>query len=63
MAKDIYHNLVKQALENEGWTITDDPIISPSDFDAEKYRLTLVQKNISWLNKGRKKYWLKLKAL
>lgn len=25
MAKDIFHDLVKQALENEGWTITDDP--------------------------------------
>ncbi len=25
MAKDIYHNLVKEALENEGWTITQDP--------------------------------------
>ena len=25
MAKDIYHNLVKQALENDGWTITHDP--------------------------------------
>ena len=27
MAKDIYHNLVRQALENEGWTITREPII------------------------------------
>ena len=25
MAKDIYHNLVKEALENDGWTITHDP--------------------------------------
>lgn len=25
MAKDIYHNLVRQSLENEGWKITDDP--------------------------------------
>lgn len=25
MAKDIYHDLVKQALENEGWKITHDP--------------------------------------
>ena len=27
MAKDIYHDLVKQALINEGWTITQEPII------------------------------------
>lgn len=25
MAKDIYHQLVREALEKEGWTITDDP--------------------------------------
>ena len=25
MAKDIYHNLVKEALIAEGWTITHDP--------------------------------------
>lgn len=25
MAKDLYHNLVRRALENDGWTITDDP--------------------------------------
>lgn len=25
MAKDIYHELVKEALVNEGWTITHDP--------------------------------------
>jgi hypothetical protein len=25
MAKDLYHNVVKQALINDGWTITDDP--------------------------------------
>lgn len=27
MAKDKYHFLVKKALEDEGWTITDDPLI------------------------------------
>jgi hypothetical protein len=27
MAKDIYHDLVRKALENEGWTITQNPII------------------------------------
>ena len=26
MAKDIYHNTVKIALEKDGWTITDDPL-------------------------------------
>jgi len=27
MARDRYHELVKQALIDEGWTITDDPLI------------------------------------
>ncbi|MEG4623776.1 element excision factor XisH family protein [Microcoleus sp. w1-18aA5] len=26
MAKDIYHNTVRTALENDGWTITNDPL-------------------------------------
>jgi XisH protein len=26
MAKDIYHNIVKTALEKDGWTITNDPL-------------------------------------
>lgn len=25
MAKDIYHDMVRNALENEGWIVTDDP--------------------------------------
>ncbi len=25
-AKDIYHDVVKQALIKDGWTITDDPL-------------------------------------
>jgi hypothetical protein len=46
MAKDIYHNLVKKALEDEGWTITHDPYYLTvgvgrrkvaSDFGAEKF--------------------------
>jgi len=26
VAKDIYHNAVRTAIEKEGWTITDDPL-------------------------------------
>lgn len=45
MAKDIYHKLVKAALENEGWIITHDPYYLSvgigrrkvaADFGAEK---------------------------
>lgn len=27
MAKDLFHDLVKKALEKDGWTITDDPLL------------------------------------
>jgi hypothetical protein len=27
MARDFYHQIVREALENEGWTITADPFI------------------------------------
>jgi len=27
MAKDKYHDLVRELLEDEGWTVTDDPLI------------------------------------
>ena len=46
MAKDIFHDLVKQALTNEGWTITHDPYYLSigigrrkvaADFAAEKF--------------------------
>ncbi|MEY4936621.1 MAG: hypothetical protein RIS64_2980 [Bacteroidota bacterium] len=46
MAKDIYHNLVKEALEAEGWKVTHDPYKLAlnfgkrkvaADFGAEKY--------------------------
>jgi XisH protein len=26
MARDLYHNIVRRALENDGWIITDDPL-------------------------------------
>lgn len=29
MAKDIFHDIVKQALQAEGWTITHDPLTIP----------------------------------
>jgi hypothetical protein len=46
MAKDIYHNLFREALELNGWTITDDPYYLEvgvgrrkvaADFGAEKF--------------------------
>ena len=36
MAKDVFHNLVKMALINEGWHITNDPYaLKADDIDYE----------------------------
>lgn len=38
MAKDIYHSVVKEALEKDGWTITQDPFLltdKPMKIDYE----------------------------
>jgi len=36
-AKDVYHNIVKSALQKEGWTITDDPLIVQVDQKKSVY--------------------------
>ena len=48
-AKDLYHKQVKQALINDGWTITDDPLNLPwgdtgVKIDLELERLISAQK-------------------
>lgn len=62
MAKDIYHELVKTALENEGWSITHDPYYLTvgigrrkveADFGAEKFILA---------NKGVDKILVEIKS-
>lgn len=30
MAKDLFHNAVRQALEKDGWVITEDPLVVPA---------------------------------
>ena len=44
MAKDYYHETVREALEKDGWAITDDPLVLKNndpdweiDFGAEKF--------------------------
>ncbi|MCP4701964.1 MAG: hypothetical protein GY862_34660 [Gammaproteobacteria bacterium] len=36
-AKDMYHYVVKTALEKDGWTITDDPLIIQVDQKRSLY--------------------------
>lgn len=39
MAKDKYHDTVRSALENDGWTITHDPLVIPLEDGAFKVDL------------------------
>ena len=34
MARDIFHNIVKEALIKDGWTVTDDPLVLLSKVDG-----------------------------
>jgi XisH protein len=62
MARDVYHDLVKKALENDGWIITDDPYYLSvgigrrkvaADFGAEKFIIA---------EKGLKKILVEIKS-
>lgn len=53
MAKDKFHDLVRQALENEGWIITDDPYQVPMggrkayiDLGAERWLIGAQRDNV-----------------
>jgi len=51
MARDKYHDLVKQALVNDGWTITDDPLevsslIADLEIDLAAEKIIAAQKGV-----------------
>lgn len=59
-AKDIYHDQVRKALENEGWTITDDPF----SFSIGKvdFRIDLGAERIIAAEKGHQKIAVEIKS-
>lgn len=51
MAKDIYHNHVKEALEKDGWIITADPYIlnyADTRFDVDLGAEKLIEATKGW---------------
>jgi hypothetical protein len=50
MAKDIYHNHVREALETDGWIITDDPL--PMLVDDERWEIDLGAERILAAQRG-----------
>lgn len=60
MAKDKYHDLVKQALIDEGWTITDDPLEVPSLLST--FEIDLGAEKIITAEKGTEKIAVEIKS-
>ena len=60
MAKDIYHKLVKEALEADGWIITDDPY-SLEEWDPE-WEIDLGAEKLIGATKGNVKIAVEIKS-
>jgi hypothetical protein len=60
MAKDLFHNAVREALENDGWTITDDPyLVKALESD---YEIDLGAEKIIAAEKDSKKIAVEIKS-
>lgn len=61
MARDLFHNIVKQSLEAEGWQITHDPF--PVDYGDVQMQIDLGAERLFAAELEDKKLLLKSKAL
>ena len=60
MAKDKYHELVKQALIDEGWTITDDPL--PINIAETTIEIDLAAEKLLLAKKGKEEIAIEIKS-
>jgi len=60
MAKDLYHDRVKVALEKDGWEITDDPFLLESG--KIKYHVDLGAEKLLGARKGKEKIAVEIKS-
>ena len=60
MAKDIYHDLVRIALEKDGWTITDDPYYLT--LETTKLKVDLGAERIIAAERGIEKIAIEIKS-
>ena len=63
MAKDIYHGAVREALENDGWTITHDPYYLIMQKDVAEYEIDLGAERLINAEKGHEKVAVEVKSL
>ena len=60
MAKDLYHDLVRIALEKDGWTITDDPYYLT--LETTKLKVDLGAERIIAAERGMEKIAIEIKS-
>ena len=60
MARDIFHDLVRAGLENEGWTITGDPYII--SLDSVNFQVDLAAERIIAAQKNNEKIAVEIKS-
>ena len=60
MAKDIFHDLVKDGLEKEGWTITDDPY--RIELEKVNFQVDLAAEKIIAAQKDNQKIAVEIKS-
>jgi hypothetical protein len=60
MAKDLYHDTVRNALEKEGWVITDDPFVFR--LDRVSFRMDLGAEKVISAQKGLEKIVVEIKT-
>lgn len=66
MAKDLFHNTVKEALEKEGWTITHDPYelrMEALNLFEAKMQIDLGAERLIAAEKGQEKIAVEVKSL
>jgi hypothetical protein len=62
MAKDIYHYIVKEALEKDGWTITQDPLLLTNKPMKIDYEIDLGAERLLAAEKGSEKIAVEVKS-
>ena len=60
MAKDLFHDAVRRALEKEGWTITDDPLVIPAGL--RNLRIDLGAERLIGAARGAEKIAVEIKS-
>ena len=60
MARDIFHDRVRESLEQDGWTITDDPY--RIELDTATFQIDLAAKKMIAAEKGKEKIAVEIKS-